>query len=155
MVSHDAFRRRDNGDAQSIVDARQVLDRGVDPAAGLGNPLDLADHRLAVEIFQLDLNLRAALALHDRITADVAFALEYLEHMLTQFGIRARDLALVAHLSIADAREQVAERIVHGHRASLLTSSTSTNPGSGPWSPVPATQCATACACGNSRAGAR
>ena len=40
-----------------------LLHRGIDAAARLRHPLDLADHRLAVEIFQLDLELRLAVEL--------------------------------------------------------------------------------------------
>src|SRR5215472_11726901 len=45
VVRHDAPGRRQNRDAEPIVDARQVGDPRVDPPAGRGDPRDLADHR--------------------------------------------------------------------------------------------------------------
>src|SRR5439155_21490171 len=125
VIGHDAFRRRENRDAESVVDARQRLDRGIDPAARFGDPRNLADHRPAVEIFQFDLELGAAVAVLDRrIAADVALALEHVEHVGAQLGSRARHLGLVAQRRVADAGDHVAERIVQRHRAILLTSST-------------------------------
>src|SRR6202140_4138596 len=74
VVSHNSLRRRQNRNAETVVHARQVLDRGVNPPPRLRYPLDLANHRLAVEIFQLDLELAAAGSVLDaRITADGAF----------------------------------------------------------------------------------
>src|SRR5581483_9659429 len=96
-----------------------------------------------------------ALALDHRVGADVALGLEHFEHALAQLRVRARHLALVAHLRVADARQQIAERIVHGHRATLLTSSTSPGPESAPSSRVREARCATACACDKSRAAVR
>src|ERR1700719_3160423 len=156
VVGHDTLRRRDDGDTEAVVDARQVLHRGVDAAAGLGDALDLADHRLAVEIFQLDVELGAAFAFGYRVTADIALGLEHFEHALAQFRARAADLSLVAHLRIADAGQQIAERIVHCHGCDPpLTSSTSRDPGSGLWNRDPAARCATVCAYDSSRAAGR
>src|SRR5258708_13975129 len=81
VVGHDALGRRQDRHAEPVVDARQGLDRGVDPPSRLRHPGNLADHRLAVEIFQLDLEFGAALSLfHPAIAADVAFALEPVPH---------------------------------------------------------------------------
>jgi hypothetical protein len=60
VVRHHALRRREDRHAEAVVDPRHVLDRGVDAPARLRDTLDLADHRLAVEILQLDLELAAA-----------------------------------------------------------------------------------------------
>src|SRR5215471_9009230 len=76
VVGHDSLRRRQHRDAETVVDPRQVLHRSVDAPAGLGDPLDLADDRLAIEIFQLDLELVAPRGMLDRgIAADVALGL--------------------------------------------------------------------------------
>jgi hypothetical protein len=87
--------------------------------------LDLADHRRAVEILELDLELGAAVAVFQRrVVADIAFALEHVEHALAQLRARRRHLRFGAALGIADARDHVADRIVQIHRRKLLTSST-------------------------------
>src|SRR6185312_8311723 len=99
--------------------------------AGLGHARNLADDRLAVEIFQLDLDLVApARVRHAGVAADIAFALEHLEHALALLGARHGHLGLVPQLRIADTGNHVADWIVHSH-AILLTSSTSRGRGSG------------------------
>src|SRR5690348_1880043 len=142
VIGHHALRRRQDGDTETIVDARQCLDRHVDSPAWLRHPRNLADHRLAVEILELDLQLAAAVAVLDAgVAADVAFTLEHLEHTRAQLRAGGRDLRLAAHLRVADAGEHVAERIVQSHRAILLTSSTSRDRESAPWSRAPAARC--------------
>src|SRR3984885_3890066 len=126
VVGHDALWRRDDRYAKTVVDAGQVLHRRVDATAGLGNALDFPDHRRTLEVFQFDLDFRTAVALGHGVAADIAFALQDFENALAQPRVRARHFALVAHLRITDAGQEIAERIVHRHCASLLTSSTST-----------------------------
>src|SRR6185437_3349051 len=77
VVSHDSLGCRQNRNSETVVDARQVLHRGVNAASRLGDALDLADHGLAVKILQLDLELAAAGGMLDAgVAADVALALE-------------------------------------------------------------------------------
>src|SRR5258705_11484546 len=116
VVGHDALGGRKNGDTQAVVDARQIANRDIDAAAGLGDPRHLADHRLAVEILQLDLELAAAVGMVDTgITADEALILQNLEHADAKPRARRRDLGLLAHLRVVDARDQIADWIVHLH----------------------------------------
>src|SRR5580704_9598878 len=76
VVRHDALGRRQDRDAKAVLDRLQVADRRVDPTARLGDPGDLGDHRLTVEVLQLDLEFREFTGLFDqRIAADVAFVL--------------------------------------------------------------------------------
>src|SRR5258708_39079077 len=77
VVRHHALGRGQDRDAKAVIDARQCLHRGIDATAGLRNAGDFPDHRLAVEIFQLDLELRVSVRmLHRGIAADEALALE-------------------------------------------------------------------------------
>src|SRR5207249_10862921 len=55
--SSDLLGRGEDRDAEAVVDAGQVLHRGIDAASRLRHPRNRADHRRAVEIFQLDLDL--------------------------------------------------------------------------------------------------
>src|SRR5262245_56691671 len=66
VVGHHALRRRKNRDTEAVVHARQRLDGRVDAAPGLRHALDLPDHRLAVEVFELDFELRAAVLVFGR-----------------------------------------------------------------------------------------
>src|SRR5579859_3438677 len=80
-VGHHALGRRQNRDAQAVLHRLEIGDRGVDPAAGLGDAVDFRDHRLAVEILQFDLELReGARLLHNVEAADVALGLQHIEH---------------------------------------------------------------------------
>src|SRR4029078_2369462 len=116
VIRHHAFGRGQDRDPQSVVHARQCLYRRVDPSSRLRHPRNLADDRLAVEIFQLDLDFLVPVGmLARRIAADEALGLEHVEHALAQPGGRRRDLRLVAHLGIVNARDHVAERIVDTH----------------------------------------
>src|SRR5262245_28600820 len=96
VVGHHAFRRRQDGDAQAVVHARQRLHRGVDPPPRLGDPRDLADHRRAVEIFELDLELLATVRVLDRgVAADITLGFQHVENAQPQPRRRRRHLRLV------------------------------------------------------------
>ena len=85
MIRHHALRGREDRNAEAVIDPRQVLHRHIDPAAGLGDAGNLADHRRPVEIFQLDLELVASiLVLHGREAADIAFGFQHFEHAFAQ-----------------------------------------------------------------------
>src|SRR5690606_1087456 len=61
-IRHHALRRRQDGHAEAILDLRDVLDRGIDPATRLRDTLDRTDHRLTIIILQFDLDLGTARA---------------------------------------------------------------------------------------------
>src|ERR1700723_446418 len=53
-IAHHAARRGEDGNTKTGIDARQLLDLGVDAAARTGHAADLFDHRLAFAVFQLN-----------------------------------------------------------------------------------------------------
>src|SRR5205823_12252704 len=108
VVSHDSLRRRQYRNAETVVHPRQVLHRGVNPPARLGDPLNLANDGLAVEIFQLDLELAAARSMFDAgVTSDITLGFQHLEHAGAHLRARGRDLGLRTHLRIADAGDEI------------------------------------------------
>src|SRR5208282_4457643 len=116
--------------------------------------LDLLDHGMAVEIFQLHLELGAAVAeIRGGVAADIAFVLQDVEHVRAQLGARRRHLVLAAHLRVADTGEQIAQRIVDRHFAAPLTSWTSRGRARGRGNQARAEQCATSSTCDKRRAG--
>src|SRR5690348_11236180 len=118
VVRHDAARRRQDGDAQPVIDARQVSDLGIDAPTGLRHAGDLADDRLAVDIFELDLELGDAVAyLLALISPDITLALQHFQHIGAESRRRRLDDGLVCPLPVANAGQHIAERI--GHRHSL------------------------------------
>src|SRR5262245_14566261 len=124
VIGHHALRRRQDRNTQSVVYPGQRPNRGIDPPPRLRHPRNLPDDRLAVEIFQLDLQLLAAVRVLDRgVAADEALGLEHVQHAHPQPRGRRRHLRLVAHLRIVNARDHVDERIVHTHRPLILTCS--------------------------------
>src|SRR5580704_6613794 len=121
VVRHDAARRRQDRDAEPVIDPRQVDQLRIDPAAGLRHARNLADHRLAIDIFELDFELRDTGAhLLVAIAADIALALEHLEYVGAVLRGGCGDNGLARALAVADARQHVAERIAHRHRAPPL-----------------------------------
>src|ERR1700712_206767 len=62
MIGHDALRRRDDGDAETVGDARQGVDSGIDATTGLRHARDLANDGQSVVILQLDFELGATVA---------------------------------------------------------------------------------------------
>src|ERR1700757_2595731 len=125
VIGHDTLGCRQDRNPQSVVHTRKRLDRGIDPPPRLRYPRNLADHWLAVRVFQFDLEFFAPVRVLDRrVAADEAFGLEHVQHAHAQPGRRRRHLRLVAHLRVVNTGNHIAERIVHTHRPALLTSST-------------------------------
>src|SRR5215213_5616809 len=112
VVSHNSLRCGQHRNSETVVHARQVLHRGIDSPPRLRYPLDLANYRLAVEIFQFDLKLAAAGSMLDAgVAADVALRLQHLEHTGAHLRARGRDLGFGAHLRVTNAGDEIADRI--------------------------------------------
>src|SRR6266851_592889 len=76
IVRHDPVRGRQDRYAKPVIDPRQIRQSGIDPPTRLRDAGDFADHRLAVDIFQLDLELGDTRTnLLAREAPDVALAL--------------------------------------------------------------------------------
>src|SRR5215218_8335400 len=125
MVRHHALWRGQDHDTEAVGDLRHGVNRGVHTTAGLRHPLDTPDHRLAIEVFQLDLELGTAIAeLGRRVVADVTLRLQDVEHTGAQPGTGGHDRTATTHLRVADAGQHIAQGIVHRHVSGSLTSST-------------------------------
>src|SRR5204863_2118347 len=89
-VGHDAARRGQDRDAESVEVARQLADLRIDAAARSGDALDLLDDRTAVVVLQLDAKLlHAGPQFLFEPAADVALALENIEHVGAQARSRS------------------------------------------------------------------
>src|SRR5262245_55596202 len=80
----------------------------------------MLDRGLALEIFKLDANALLAGELFFRIAADVALALEHIEHPHAQLRRRSQDRVLPGLLAVADAGEHITQRIGHCHSCKPL-----------------------------------
>src|SRR5882724_7081052 len=108
VVRHDATRRRQDGDAETVVNTRQVGDLGIDPSTRLGDARDLADDRLAIDVFELDLELGDARAdILAGKAADIALALQHLEHAGARPRGRRGNDRLVCPLRVADTGQHI------------------------------------------------
>src|SRR5262245_6407775 len=108
VVRHDAARRRQDRNPQTVVDARQIGDARIDATPRLGHPADLADDRLAFVVLQLDPESGLALLVRSgREVADVALALQHVQHVRAQLRRRAQDARHLRLLPVADARQQI------------------------------------------------
>src|SRR5450631_487990 len=118
-IGHDTVRRRDDGDAQPVHHARNVILVLVDPQSRLGDAFDLLDHRPARVVLECDVEYRLdAFADHGE-AVDVAFVLEDLGNCHLDLGRRHLDSCLLRQLRIANARQHVGDWITHAH---LVTS---------------------------------
>src|SRR5206468_10443399 len=98
--------------AEARIDAWQFLDAGIDPAAGLADPGDLFDDRLALVVFQLDAELvHAGAHLLGGVAADVALALQRLERVRPQLAGRRDAGRVPAALRVADAGDHVTQPV--------------------------------------------
>src|SRR5215210_287100 len=116
------IRRGQDGGAHAAEDARQALLLRVDAAAGLGDPLEVADDPLAVlAVLQVDDEGVEGFAAPHLEVADIALLLEDPGDL--DLHLRGRHLgALVQRLvGVADACQHVCDRI--GQHRSLLTTS--------------------------------
>src|SRR5690606_14628269 len=119
-VRHDAFRSREDRDAEAVLDRLQIADGRIDATAGLRHAGDLSDHRLAVEVLQLNLELRElAGVLNQRIAADVALVLQHVQDALAQAGSRGEHRRTLAGGRVLEASDHVAQVIVDHHVCSL------------------------------------
>src|SRR6266568_635695 len=76
IVRHHPARGRQDRYAQPVINPRQIGQLGVNPPPRFRNARDFADHRLAVDIFQFDLELGDAGAnVLAREAPDIALAL--------------------------------------------------------------------------------
>src|SRR5262245_1763275 len=113
-VRHHALGSRQDGDAEAVGHARQIAYRLIDAPAGGRHAADLADGRLAVGVFQFDLELGETVLMVDAgVAADVAFVHQHVEYPRAQIGSGRGHLGPPPLLRVADAGEHVAERIVH------------------------------------------
>src|SRR5437588_257421 len=117
--------------AHSAEDARQTILARVDPATGLGDPLEPGDHALAIAP-ELELDHQGIEALVgsalDDVVLDVALFLEQAGDLDLLARGRHRDALVHRLVGVADAREHVCDRVGH-HRDRLPTSSTWSCPG--------------------------
>src|SRR4051812_23521601 len=93
VVSHNSLWRGQHRNPETVVHTRQVLHRGINSPPRLRYPLDLANNRFAVEVFEFDLKLAAARSMLDAgVAADIALRLQHLEHTGAHLRARRRDL---------------------------------------------------------------
>src|SRR5439155_18745488 len=119
-VRQHAARSRHDDRAETVADPRQLLGARIDAAAGFRHARQMLGRRLALEIFELDAQALLAGKLFFRIAADVAFALEHIENVRTQLRRRRQDRILARLLAVADAGEQITQRIGHRHSCNPL-----------------------------------
>src|SRR3954462_5482082 len=122
LVRHHALGRRHNHGAHAAENLRQLVLAPVDPQARPTDTLDAVNDRASLVILQADEQRRlAAVALGAKIR-NVTFVLQYLDDGRLQFRRRHVHFGLASSLGIANARQQVGDRIGHAHSAPLTSS---------------------------------
>jgi hypothetical protein len=116
-----ALGRGDDGDAETVHDARDVVPALVDPQSRARDALDLLDHGLAGVVLEADLDQRLAVDLAQREVLDVALVLQDLGDGLLHLRCRHHHAHLLGGLRVADARQHVGNGITHAHGVSLTS----------------------------------
>src|SRR5207248_8252139 len=81
VVRHDPSRGRQNGYAEPVIAARQVDDARINAPARLRHARNLPNYRLAIDVFELDAQLRDARTnMFAAKAADVALPPQHFEH---------------------------------------------------------------------------
>src|SRR5205823_8882209 len=114
-VGHEAARGRDDGDAQSVHHARDLVLSLVNAQPRLGYSLDFLDDRTTCVILQRDLQLWPAFLADDGEALDIALVLQHFGDRHLDLGRRHLHGRLLRELRIPDARQHVGNRISHAH----------------------------------------
>src|SRR5260370_19583320 len=112
IVRHDPSRGRQNGDAQPVIAARQVDDARINAPARLRHARNLPNYRLAIDVFELDAQLRdASTNIFAGKAADVSLALQHFEHIGADLRGGAGDRGLPPPPPPSGSRPAVSEGI--------------------------------------------
>src|SRR5579864_4223175 len=124
LIRYEAFRGRDDRDAESSEDARQRVAFRVHAKTGLRDPLDPGDRLLPVRpVLERHRQDGPFLPARDGEFLDVSLALQDVGDRNLLLRRRHNDLVLPGRRAVADAGKHVCDRI--GHRHLGITSSTS------------------------------
>src|SRR5262245_51942158 len=115
VLRHHAPRGRQDRNTEPVVVARKIRDLRIDPTARRGDAVDLADHRRAFMVLQLDRDLAARVGLVDGVVADIAFLLQHLKHVRAQARGRRGAARHARLLGIPDAGQHISQRIAQRH----------------------------------------
>src|SRR5256885_130433 len=113
----DALRRRDDGEAEPVEHARDLLLVAVDVAARARDALDAVDDRLAVgRVLEVDPQRPLRLFLvRERVIADEALALENAGDLHLQLRGGELHAVVMRHDAVANPRQHVCNWVCHRH----------------------------------------
>src|SRR3569832_1955936 len=122
LVRHHALRRRHDHRTHTTENLRQLVLAAVNPQARAADALNAVDNGTSLVILQPDGQRRlAAVGLGAEIP-DVTFVLQYLDDGRLQLRRSQLHFRLASRLGVADASQQVGDRIGHAHNAPLTSS---------------------------------
>src|SRR5581483_479377 len=116
-IGHDAFRRRNDGDAEPLLDTGQFVFARVITPARRAAAFQALDHRTPFVILELHLENPFDIAAFAEIL-DVAFVLQHLGDGALHARSRNAHRHLLGHLAVTDTREHIGDRIGHHLTAS-------------------------------------
>src|SRR5215204_5971506 len=153
VAGHDATRGRHNHGAHSALDLGDRAGLHVLAAARLRHPLYALDHGLAVlGVLQAHAQHAAHAGRLNGVALDVALLAQDARDLRLEVRGGHLDVVAVGVQAVADARQEVCDRVGHRHWA---TSSTSSCRGSCPRAESRARRCGRARTCAGTRAGGR
>src|SRR5882757_1401847 len=122
LVRHHTLGRGHDHRAHAAENLRQFILAAVDAQAGTADTLNAVDNGPPVVIFQPDGQRRLAAVGLGTEVRNVAFVLQYLDDGRLQLRRRQLHFGLASSLGIANAGQQVGDRIGHAHIAPLTSS---------------------------------
>ena len=121
LVGHDALGGGDDGDAESLQDAGQLVGAGVHTQAGLGDALEALDGLLlAGEILEGDTDDALGAVLDQLVGLDVAFGQQDLSDGLLHLGSGDVNSVVLGGAGIADTGQHVGDGVGDLHFLSSL-----------------------------------
>src|SRR5579863_2820087 len=121
-VGHHALGRGDDYRAHAAQDLRQLVLAAVDAQARAADALEAVDHGSPFEILQGHRQARLAAVRVEAEIGDVALILQHLEDRGLHARGRQLHFGLASGLAVANARQQVSNRISHAHAVCLTSS---------------------------------
>src|SRR5579871_767995 len=115
LVGHDALGRRHDHGPHAAQHPRELALAPVDAQPGTAHALDAVDDRAPLVVLELDGQQRLAFVARAREVSDVTLVLQHREDRGLELRGPHGHARLAGGLPVADARQQVGDRIGHAH----------------------------------------
>src|SRR5690606_3269878 len=128
-IAHHAARSRHDRDSEPALHFRQLVLPPVHAQARPAHAANRLDHRAILVILQTNGQHGLAVVVFHRVSGDIALGLENPADLDLLLRRRQRHGLLARRLAVADARQEIGDRISHAHRRSPTSPARLRKPG--------------------------